>query len=72
MKSISDITVEDGFPIPAPRRRWLEILRGMKAGQSFIVPDSDERDRVLRTASYQGIKITTRKIHAVGYRIWKL
>jgi hypothetical protein len=58
--------IENGFAIPLRKYPWTK----MKAGESFTVKTSDERNNGLRVARGLCIKATSRKIKG-GYRLWR-
>ena len=75
-----NVTIETDIPIPprTAKNRWIRnILESLKAGDDIIKLNgrhitTSERNRFLRSANFAGIKIRTRKLDGVGYRIWRV
>jgi len=73
----TEIQIEKGIPL-IPKcgclhGQWLLLLQKMDVGDSFVVNTQDERDCVLRVnTKTHNIRVTTRKINGIGYRIWRI
>lgn len=65
--------VEDGIPLPR-RQNLASAINSLKDGQSFTVPDKDERMRALSLARARKVKLVSQKLkpsEGEGYRIWR-
>jgi hypothetical protein len=66
----SGIECPDGmFPVNGTLQGLRKALKKMKPGQSFMW---DDNALPYHAASSIGIKVKTRKISGLGYRVWKL
>lgn len=67
-----EIEIEKGVPIPTIRIKWPQFFAPLQDGDSFVVDNCDQRDRILSQAKRYGVLVTSRKLNGEGYRIWKL
>ena len=64
------IPIESGIPVPDVRGKFNHVFAEMSNGDSFIVPDDQQRQRALMSAKRMGHKATSLKVNGSGYRIW--
>ncbi|MEP7071928.1 MAG: hypothetical protein ABI839_06040 [Verrucomicrobiota bacterium] len=65
--------IHKGIPLPARRAdKRTSVLLRMEAGDSIVVPDYDEMNRLSTTARYHGVPITRRRQPDGTYRVWRL
>ena len=67
--------IEPNVPIHNNRtggrsERLRQTLRQMKPGDSFL--DSVESNCTYRIAKQEGMRITTRKVNGLGWRVWRI
>lgn len=67
-----EIEISKGVFPPRPRVRWSQFFKQLEAGDSFLIADHNERNRVLTQAKRCGVPMTSIKISGVGYRLWRL
>ncbi|MEP7071729.1 MAG: hypothetical protein ABI839_05035 [Verrucomicrobiota bacterium] len=48
------------------------VLARMEAGDSILIPDYDEVNRLATTARYRGVRITRQRQLDGTYRVWRL
>lgn len=68
---------DSSVPIPKTRNRWIPLFEKLEVGDSFVIEDFEEVERVCNAAyAYgkshgNGFRLTRRKIEE-GYRIWRV
>ncbi len=71
--------IEDAIPLP-PRANvksygltvdLVATIRAMKDGQSFVVDNTDGRERALKMGIRLGVQLTSRSIEDGRFRIWR-
>jgi len=72
---MSEFVIEKSVPLPArkvSRRRW-KLLAKMAPGDSFFVPQRDEKEanRIRAAARYYNIRLAIRA-EGDGMRVWRL
>lgn len=64
------IPIESGVPVPDMRGKFNFVFDGMRNGDSFMVPNDQQRQRALMSAKRMGHKATSIKVNGTGYRVW--
>jgi len=64
------VPIESGVPAPDVRGKFNLIFAEMSNGDSFMVPDNQQRERALMSARRMGHKVTSLKVNGEGYRVW--
>jgi len=64
------IPIESGIPVPDVRGKFNHVFSGMSNGDSFMVPNDQQRQRALMSAKRMGHKATSLKVNGSGNRVW--
>ena len=72
---IEGVRVDHAIPIPPKRQhggKWVNIIRSMKIGDSFLVKGKKQVSTICSTAKKRGYGMTARKLSSSGdrHRIW--
>lgn len=74
MAWLSKIRIAKGVPIP-PKQPYgpiMTLLKKLKPGNSFLLPNGMKQSSLLTIAKRNGFHITTRKVNGQGCRCWKV
>ncbi len=70
LQRVLGVPIESGVPVPDVRGKFNLIFAEMSNGESFMVPDNNQRERALMSAKRMGHKATSLKVNGAGYRVW--
>ena len=69
--------IEKNVPMPSKfgdKAKWLSLAKEINVGDSFVVDDAAEKERVRCCLKNYGVRIATRSIldgdKVTGYRLW--